>query len=214
MSPLGLVRVGHRRRALLRGARQLQSRLRARQPICRRGGSGGERTSRKPVCDGRRRGRARGRAQAGRRGPQPTAGPARRRQQEPSCPRGRPALRRGWRRARSSGGWCAAGSSGADVHRLISNLPGHRVELPDMAEGAGPQERPERRGSPDTGEQPVHRAVPQQAHILDRVIPATNAGTFKVKRKPSAITRLTRRRAPPVVASAQGRDDGRHGLRS
>jgi len=86
------------------------------------------------------------------------------------------------------------------VHRLISNLPGHRIELPDMAEGAGPQERPERRGSPDTGEQPVHRAVPQQAHILDRVIPATNAGTFKVKRKPSAITRLTRRRAPPVPA--------------
>jgi len=38
-----------------------------------------------------------------------------------------------------------------------------------MAEGEGPQERPERGRRADTGEQPAHRTVPQQRHVLDRV---------------------------------------------
>jgi len=46
---------------------------------------------------------------------------------------------------------------------------GHRVELPDMTEREGAQERSERRGSPDPGEQAAHRAVPQQVRVVDRV---------------------------------------------
>jgi len=45
------------------------------------------------------------------------------------------------------------------------------VELPDMAEGECAQERPERRRRPDAGEQPVHPAVPQQRHVINRVSP-------------------------------------------
>jgi len=45
----------------------------------------------------------------------------------------------------------------------------HGVELTDMTEGERAQERPQRRRRPDPGEQPLHRTVPQQAHVLDRV---------------------------------------------
>jgi len=47
----------------------------------------------------------------------------------------------------------------------------HRVELTDVAEGEAAQERPQRRGRPHPGEQPAHRAVPQQRHVIDRVRP-------------------------------------------
>jgi hypothetical protein len=50
----------------------------------------------------------------------------------------------------------------------VDQQPGRdRVELPNMAEGEGPQERPERGRRADTGEQPAHRTVPQQRHVLD-----------------------------------------------
>ena len=52
----------------------------------------------------------------------------------------------------------------------VDQQPGRdRVELPDMPKHEGPQERPQRRRGVDTGEQPAHRAVPQQRHVLDRV---------------------------------------------
>ncbi len=38
-----------------------------------------------------------------------------------------------------------------------------------MAEGERPQERPERGRGPGAGEQPAHRAVPQQGHVIDAV---------------------------------------------
>jgi len=44
-----------------------------------------------------------------------------------------------------------------------------------MAEGEGAKERPQRRGRPNPGEQPAHRAVPQQAHVVDRVGPGDHA---------------------------------------
>ena len=43
------------------------------------------------------------------------------------------------------------------------------VEPADVAEGEGPQERPEGRRSPSSLEQPAHRAGPQQRHVLDAV---------------------------------------------
>jgi hypothetical protein len=46
---------------------------------------------------------------------------------------------------------------------------GHRVELADVAEGEAAQERAQRAGRPDAGEQPVHAAVAQQVHVIDRV---------------------------------------------
>jgi len=48
---------------------------------------------------------------------------------------------------------------------------GHGVELADVAEGEGPQERAQRRGRPDSGEQRVHPTVAQQVHVLDAVRP-------------------------------------------
>ncbi len=44
-----------------------------------------------------------------------------------------------------------------------------RVELADMAEGEAAEERPERGRRPHPGEQPAHRAVPQQRHVIDGV---------------------------------------------
>jgi hypothetical protein len=46
---------------------------------------------------------------------------------------------------------------------------GDAVELADVTEGEGAQERAQRRGRADPGEQPAHAAVPQQVHVLDRV---------------------------------------------
>jgi hypothetical protein len=46
---------------------------------------------------------------------------------------------------------------------------GDRVELTDMAEGERPQERPQRRGRVSAGEDPAHRPVPQERHVVDRV---------------------------------------------
>ena len=40
-----------------------------------------------------------------------------------------------------------------------------------MAEGERAQERPQRGRGPHPGEQPAHPAVPQQAHVVDRVGP-------------------------------------------
>ena len=45
------------------------------------------------------------------------------------------------------------------------------VELPEVPEGEGPQERPERRRRARPGQQPGKRSVPQQPHVLDRVRP-------------------------------------------
>jgi hypothetical protein len=59
---------------------------------------------------------------------------------------------------------------------------GDGVELADMPEGERPQERPQRRRRPHTGEQPAHPTMAQQVHIGDRVRtadhPATSARTF------------------------------------
>jgi hypothetical protein len=46
---------------------------------------------------------------------------------------------------------------------------GDRVKLADVAEGEGPQKRPQGRGRVPTSEQPDHPAVPQQRHVIDRV---------------------------------------------
>jgi len=44
-----------------------------------------------------------------------------------------------------------------------------RVQLPDMPELERAQERAQRRWCPHPGEQPGHRAVPEQSHVRDRI---------------------------------------------
>jgi hypothetical protein len=46
---------------------------------------------------------------------------------------------------------------------------GDRVELADVTEGEGPQERSQGRGGVGAGEDPAHPAVSQQRHVIDRV---------------------------------------------
>jgi len=63
---------------------------------------------------------------------------------------------------------------GAGQHRRLRGEPGQqpggdRVELADMTEGEGAQQRPQRRRRPDPAEQPAHPAVPQHIHVRDRV---------------------------------------------
>jgi hypothetical protein len=84
---------------------------------------------------------------------------------------------------------------------------GHRVELPDMAEGELPQERAQRRRCVGPVEQPAHRAVPQQRHVIDRVrscdIPQTSAVTFPPAFAPLSVGTVSRSPArSPSPASA------------
>ena len=55
-------------------------------------------------------------------------------------------------------------------------LPVGLVQLADVSPGEGAQERAERGRGADPAEQPVHRAVPQQAHVVDRVGARGHAG--------------------------------------
>jgi len=46
---------------------------------------------------------------------------------------------------------------------------GDRVELAHVSEGERSQERTQRRGRVGPGEDPAHRTVPQQRHVIDAV---------------------------------------------
>jgi len=62
------------------------------------------------------------------------------------------------------------------THQADQHPRSDRVELADMTEAERPQERPQRGRCPDPGEQPTHRAVTQQRHVIDRVGPGDHPG--------------------------------------
>jgi len=62
----------------------------------------------------------------------------------------------------------APGSSG-DRRQLRQELPARLLQLGDVAPGIAAQVRAERGRRPDAAEQRAHRAVPQQAHVIDAV---------------------------------------------
>ena len=71
--------------------------------------------------------------------------------------------------------------SGAGQQRRLpgevrQELPVGLVQLADVSPGEGAQERAERGRGADPAEQRAHRAVPQQAHVVDRVGARGHAG--------------------------------------
>ena len=69
----------------------------------------------------------------------------------------------------------APGSSG-DRRQLRQELPARLLQLGDVAPGIAAQVRAERGRRPDAAEQRAHRAVPQQAHVIDRISPGDHPG--------------------------------------
>ena len=53
--------------------------------------------------------------------------------------------------------------------QLREELPARFLQLADVPPGIGAQVRTERRRGADPAEQPVHRAVPQHVHVIDRI---------------------------------------------
>ena len=93
----------------------------------------------------------------------------------------------------------------AGVARERGQEPAVRlVQLPDVAPGIGAQVRPERGRGADPGEQRLHRAVPQEIHVVDAVRPAAmppiRHATFGRR-----VRRRTARRAarPPADPAAR-----------
>ena len=82
----------------------------------------------------------------------------------------------------------APGSSGAPAARSPRKLAGHGVELPHVAPGERPQERPQRGRCPDPAEHLRHGAVPQHVHVIDAVRPGGHprdqAGDLQVRVHP------------------------------
>ena len=94
--------------------------------------------------------------------------------------------------------------------QLREQVPARRLQLADITPGERAQERPQRGRGPHPAEQLRHRAVPQQAHVVDRVgaaaMPATRQPTFTSGYTPvlAAIVtwRRTRDSSPARSASA------------
>jgi hypothetical protein len=55
-------------------------------------------------------------------------------------------------------------------------LPARLLQLADIPPGIAAQVRAQRGRRPDPAEQPGHRAVPQQAHVVDRIRPGRHPG--------------------------------------
>jgi hypothetical protein len=75
---------------------------------------------------------------------------------------------------------------------------GHRVGLPDMAEGQGAQERSQRRRGVRGGEHRGHPAVPQQDHVLDAVRVGGHA-RHQRRELQTGVGALVGRHAQPLV---------------
>jgi hypothetical protein len=58
---------------------------------------------------------------------------------------------------------------------LMSSRRTGEVQLADVAPGIGAQVRPEGGGGTDPVEQRLHRAVPQEVHVIDRIGPGGHA---------------------------------------
>ena len=70
----------------------------------------------------------------------------------------------------------APGSSGARRASSDQELPARLLQLGDVTPGIAAQVRAQRGRRPDAAEQRGHRAVPQQAHVIDRIRPGGHPG--------------------------------------
>jgi len=89
-----------------------------------------------------------------------------------------------------------AGPTRCGDKRCLGSQPeqeprGDRVEVADVDEGEGPQERPQRRGRVGVAEDPAHPAVSQQGHVINAVRagdhPATSEATFNPAFAPLSV---------------------------
>ena len=76
--------------------------------------------------------------------------------------------------------------------QFSQRLPLHVLKLADISPGKGPQARPQRRRRLDPAKQPVHRAVAQQPHVIDRIRPSHHprrqAANLQIRVHPAPVT--------------------------
>jgi hypothetical protein len=102
-------------------------------------------------------------------------------------------------------------------------LPGHGIELPHVAPGERPQERPQRGRGPDAAEHLWHGAVPQDIHVIDAVRPGGHprdqAGDLQVRvhagpaGNPDVLAGQVRQAAAPGQGHHRDQAGPRHEIR-
>ena len=100
------------------------------------------------------------------------------------------------------------------LRQALQQRRGDRIELTHMAEGKTAKESAQRRRRPHPAEQPAHRAVPQQVHIVDAVRPGDHPGDqrrhLQMRVHPTRLAQRQRLPGQPGQPARLGQLDHRH----